>query len=126
MPSRQWRGNIVGQSRWKMARLTYSSKTCVHVLSKERKISMPEEKNSSVDGIVLPPGGGKAIHVLGNPWTIKAGREDTGGPIAVLQGEFRPRSGAPAHVHHQHEETFYVLEGVILLHLGTHKGNGNS
>src|SRR2546421_8105252 len=119
MPSRQWRGNIVGQSRWKMARLTYSSKTCVHVLSKERKISMPEEKKPSVDGMVLPPGGGKAIHVLGNPWTIKAGVEDTGGSLAVMEGTFRPRSGGPAHVHRQHEETFYVLEGEFLFQLGT-------
>jgi mannose-6-phosphate isomerase-like protein (cupin superfamily) len=80
---------------------------------------MQEGKSSSVEGIVLPPGGGKVIHVLGNPWTIKAGREDTGGLIAVLEGEFRPMSGAPAHVHHQHEETFYVLEGEFRFHLGT-------
>ncbi len=76
---------------------------------------MQEGKSSFVDGIVLPPGGGKVIHVLGNLWTIKAGREDTGGPLAVLEGEFRPKSGAPAHVHRQHEETFYVLEGEFLL-----------
>jgi quercetin dioxygenase-like cupin family protein len=80
---------------------------------------MQEGKSSSVNGIVLPPGGGKVIHVQGNPWTIKAGREDTGGPIAVLEGSFRPRSGAPAHVHRQHEETFYVLEGEFLFQLGT-------
>ncbi len=78
-----------------------------------------QEKNSSGDGIVLPPGGGKAIHVLGNPWTIKASREDTGGTLAVLEGSFRPMSGAPAHVHHQHEETFYILEGEFLFQLGT-------
>jgi quercetin dioxygenase-like cupin family protein len=90
-----------------------------HVKVHERKRSMQEAKNSSVDGIVLPPGGGKAIHVLGNPWTIKAGREDTGGPIAVMEASFRPKSGAPAHVHRQHEETFYVLEGEFLFQLGT-------
>ena len=80
---------------------------------------MQEEKHSSGDGIVLLPGEGKAIHVLGNPWIIKAGKEDTGGSIAVLEGEFRPRSGTPAHVHRQHEETFYVLSGEFLFHLGT-------
>jgi quercetin dioxygenase-like cupin family protein len=80
---------------------------------------MPEEKKPSVDGMVLPPGGGKAIHVLGNPWTIKAGVEDTGGSLAVMEGTFRPRSGGPAHVHRQHEETFYVLEGEFLFQLGT-------
>ncbi len=80
---------------------------------------MQEEKKPHVDGIVLPPAGGKAIQVLGNPWTIKAGVEDTGGPISVMEGTFRSRSGAPAHVHHQHEETFYVLEGEFVFQLGT-------
>ena len=46
---------------------------------------MQVEKKSSADGIVLPPGGGKAIQVLGNPWAIKAGVEDTGEPIAVME-----------------------------------------
>ncbi|MBV9231603.1 MAG: cupin domain-containing protein [Chloroflexi bacterium] len=72
---------------------------------------MEEENKPSVDGIILPPGGGNALQVLGNPWTIKAGIEDTGGPLAVMEGSFRPGSDAPAHVHHRHEETFYVLEG---------------
>ena len=79
---------------------------------------MQEGTNASVNGIVLPPGGGKVIHVLGNPWTIKVNREDTGGPLAVMEALFRPGSGAPAHVHRQHEETFYVLEGEFLFHLG--------
>lgn len=79
---------------------------------------MQEGTNTSGDEIVLPPGGGKVIQVLGNPWTIKAGKEDTGGDLAVMEAEFRPGSGAPAHVHHQHEETFYVLSGEFLFHLG--------
>jgi quercetin dioxygenase-like cupin family protein len=70
-------------------------------------------------GIVLPPGGGKVLRVLGNPWTIKAGTEDTGGSIAVLEGTFQPKTGAPMHLHRQHEETFYVLEGEFAFQLGT-------
>ncbi len=80
---------------------------------------MQEEKKLHVDGIVFPPGGGKVIQVLGNPWTIKVGVEDTGGSISVMEGIFRSRSGAPAHVHRQHEETFYVLEGEFVFQLGT-------
>ena len=80
---------------------------------------MQAGKNASRDGIILPPGGGKAIQVLGNPWSIKAGNEDTGGSLAVIEGSFQPTSGAPAHVHRQHEETFYVLSGEFLFHLGT-------
>ena len=82
-------------------------------------MSMQEEKKPQLEGIALPPEGGKAIHVLGNPWMIKARAEDTGGSIAVMEGTFRPGSGAPAHVHRQHEETFYVLEGEFAFQLGT-------
>lgn len=79
---------------------------------------MREEKQPSVTGIILPPGEGNAIFVLGNPWTIKSSSEDTGGSIAVMEGTFHPNSGAPAHVHRQHEETFYVLEGEFTFRLG--------
>jgi mannose-6-phosphate isomerase-like protein (cupin superfamily) len=79
---------------------------------------MQEEKKSHVDGVVLTPGGGKVIQVLGNPWTIKVGVEQTDGLISVMEGSFRPRTGAPAHIHHQHEETFYVLEGEFLFQMG--------
>ena len=51
--------------------------------------------------------------------TGPAGVEDTGGSLAVMKGTFRPRSGGPVHVHRQHEETFYVLEGEFLFQLGT-------
>jgi quercetin dioxygenase-like cupin family protein len=78
-----------------------------------------QEEKSHIDGVVLTPGGGKVIHVLGNPWTIKSSSEDTGGSIAVMEGTFRPNSGAPAHVHRQHEETFYVLEGEFAFRLGS-------
>src|SRR5579884_3272671 len=78
-----------------------------------------QEEKSHIDGVVLTPGGGKVIHVLGNPWTIKSSSEDTGGSIAVMEGTFRPNSGAPAHVHRQHEETFYVLEGEFTFRLGS-------
>ena len=50
---------------------------------------------------------------------MKAGGEDTGGAIAVLEATFGPKTGAPAHVHRQHEETFYVLEGEFLFQLST-------
>ena len=72
-----------------------------------------------MEGIALPPGGGKSLQVLGDPWTIKAATDQTSGTLAVLEGSFRPGSGAPAHVHHQHEESFYVLDGEFLFHVGS-------
>jgi quercetin dioxygenase-like cupin family protein len=72
-----------------------------------------------MEGIALPPGKGKVLQVLGNPWTIKVASAQTGGAIAALEGSFRPGSGAPAHVHHLHEETFYVLNGEFRFDLGS-------
>jgi mannose-6-phosphate isomerase-like protein (cupin superfamily) len=68
--------------------------------------------------IALPPGGGKTLQVLGNPWTLKVATEQTGSVLAALEGSFQPGSGAPSHLHHRHEETFYVLRGEFLFHLG--------
>jgi mannose-6-phosphate isomerase-like protein (cupin superfamily) len=59
------------------------------------------------------------LQVLGNPWTLKAVTAQTGGGVAALEGSFRPGSGAPAHVHHQHEEAFFVLEGEFIFHVGS-------
>jgi mannose-6-phosphate isomerase-like protein (cupin superfamily) len=72
-----------------------------------------------MEEIALPPGGGKTLQVLGDAYTIKAATDQTSGTIAVLEGSFRPGSGAPAHVHHQHEESFYVLNGEFLFHVGS-------
>ncbi len=96
-----------------------SGKESERVIEKEVCMSMQRETGPHTEGIVLPPGGGKVLHVLGNEWTMKAGREDTGGPIAVLEATFQSKTGAPAHVHHLHEETFYVLEGEFIFRLGT-------
>jgi mannose-6-phosphate isomerase-like protein (cupin superfamily) len=72
-----------------------------------------------MERIALPPGEGRMLQVLGNPWTLKATTDQTDGTIAALEGSFRPGSGAPVHVHRQHEETFYVLNGEFLFHVGS-------
>jgi mannose-6-phosphate isomerase-like protein (cupin superfamily) len=72
-----------------------------------------------LERITLPPGEGNTLHVLGDAYTIKAAADQTGGTLAVLEGSFRPGSGAPAHVHHQHEESFYVLTGEFLFRVGS-------
>jgi hypothetical protein len=46
-----------------------------------------------MEAIALPPGGGKLLQVLGNPWTIKAATDQTGGTFAALEGSFQPGSG---------------------------------
>jgi quercetin dioxygenase-like cupin family protein len=72
-----------------------------------------------MESIVLAPGGGKPLQVLGNPWTIKAATHQTGGTFAALEGAFPPGAGAPPHLHHSHEEAFYVLSGEFRFSLGS-------
>ena len=55
----------------------------------------------------------------GPAMVIKAGASDTDGAYAFI--EYTHAAGAagpPAHIHHEHEESFYVLEGQLTLLLG--------
>ena len=50
--------------------------------------------------------------------TVKAGRTETGGAFAQLEN-FDPRGTAtPLHVHHNEDETFYVVEGEVTVIVG--------
>jgi quercetin dioxygenase-like cupin family protein len=45
--------------------------------------------------------------------TVKAGAEETGNAFSQLEA-YEPRGGAtPLHVHHNEDETFYILEGEV-------------
>jgi mannose-6-phosphate isomerase-like protein (cupin superfamily) len=67
--------------------------------------------------IVLPSGGGRAIiGPTGQPMIVKAGSAATVGAYALIEYSHAARApGPPVHVHHQHEEAFYVLEGALTL-----------
>lgn len=58
--------------------------------------------------------GGETISILLNG-------EQTGGRFALLHGEFNPGNGAPLHLHHREDETFYILEGVLDMQVGQEK-----
>lgn len=51
---------------------------------------------------------------------VKVGAADTGGLIAVIEGEMAPGlPGAPAHIHADHDETFIVLDGRLRFRIGS-------
>jgi quercetin dioxygenase-like cupin family protein len=62
--------------------------------------------------IVLGPGEGKAVSVLGDRYTFKAAGRDTGGRYGLV--EVTAPAGAPGpppHIHDGEEEAIYVVEG---------------
>jgi quercetin dioxygenase-like cupin family protein len=62
-------------------------------------------------------GEGQSLWVLGSLFDIKAGAQETGGSLAVVEMTFPPgKPGAPPHRHHC-GEAVYVLEGTIRYHI---------
>ncbi len=60
--------------------------------------------------IVLGPGAGRAVPGA-EGITLLATSEQTGGAVGVLEATGAPGSGPAPHIHHDHDELFYVLEG---------------
>lgn len=50
---------------------------------------------------------------LGDPFTVLATADDTGGVLALMEFVFRPGSGAPPHHHTREDEFFYIVEGQL-------------
>ena len=71
----------------------------------------------SFDTRTLAPGEGRAIWQLGTEMQIKVGGEDTNDAYTLFE---QTCGGAPPplHVHDAEEEAFYVLDGMLDLHLG--------
>jgi quercetin dioxygenase-like cupin family protein len=49
---------------------------------------------------------------------IRLAGAETGDTLAVVEVESPAGQAAPWHVHHRDDETFYVLEGEVDLHVG--------
>jgi|SRR5215217_5891539 len=62
---------------------------------------------------VLPPGEGKSVWLVGDMITVKLESEDTGGAYCVVEETSPPEGGPPPHLHHNVDETLYVLEGEV-------------
>ena len=67
--------------------------------------------NGGMQGIMLEPGAGRSLWVLGDLYTYKLSADDTAGASCVMEVTVFPQSGVPPHIHHAEDETFYVLAG---------------
>ncbi|MEP7206957.1 MAG: cupin domain-containing protein [Casimicrobiaceae bacterium] len=61
---------------------------------------------------------GREMDVLGNRLLEKASSEDLGGGAAVFVQTVESRSGPPAHIHHDADEFFFMLEGELDVWIG--------
>jgi quercetin dioxygenase-like cupin family protein len=74
---------------------------------------------SEVKALVRRPGEGEMIRVAGVEHFFRLTAAQTGGRFAMEEFTLAPGViGARPHVHHGHDEYFYVLEGELTLHDG--------
>ena len=50
--------------------------------------------------------------------TVKAGPDETGNAFSQFEVDDPRGSGPPVHVHHNEDETFYILEGEVTIQVG--------
>lgn len=63
--------------------------------------------------VVVQPGQGAAMMILGDTTTCKVDGRATGGSHSLFETLTPPGGGTPPHVHRREDETFYVLEGDV-------------
>jgi len=61
----------------------------------------------------LPKGAGRSFWLLTDLHTFKVGAGETQGAFTIAELTAGPELGPPPHVHHHHDESFYVLEGAL-------------
>ncbi len=72
-----------------------------------------------MDAIILGPGAGRALAVGPVQVSVKEDGAHTRGTMAAAEFAIPPRAPSPPpHVHHAHEEGFYILEGEIEFAVG--------
>lgn len=64
------------------------------------------------------PDGGNSVFLVGDTYTTLLSGAQTGGAFTLLEAQVRPEAGPPPHAHHGEEETFVLLEGEMLFHVG--------
>ncbi len=74
-------------------------------------------------GIFVGPADGKDLtNPIGGGLVVKVRDADTAGAYSVHDNTIPPGSPGPRpHIHHRHEEAFYVLEGELTVRVGQRK-----
>ena len=72
--------------------------------------------STQAQGHKVEAGGGERLDYLGMEFAIRASAESTGGAFSIVE-EIHPLD-TPLHIHHSHDELFYILEGEHVFTLG--------
>ncbi|HJU33720.1 MAG TPA: quercetin 2,3-dioxygenase [Nitrososphaera sp.] len=86
-----------------------SQKKEIHV--KQTETSAQTIPVSDTAGFVLPPSEGEKIWIVGDTLRLKATSAETGGAYTVIENISLPGSGPPPHLHENHDESMYVIDG---------------
>ena len=66
---------------------------------------------------LVPPGGGPDYDWSKDHTFVKVSAADTGGAFALMEDNLKREFSLGLHLHRQHAETFYILEGSIDFHI---------
>jgi mannose-6-phosphate isomerase-like protein (cupin superfamily) len=72
--------------------------------------------DSKYRGFVCAEGEGQILPLVGR---VKVSSAQTGGAFEVIELAPARRDGPPAHIHHELDECFYIIEGLYKFTLGT-------
>jgi quercetin dioxygenase-like cupin family protein len=61
----------------------------------------------------VPPGGGKDYDWSRDHTFVKVAAADSGGAFALMEDNLKAEFALGLHLHRQHAETFYILDGVV-------------
>jgi quercetin dioxygenase-like cupin family protein len=69
---------------------------------------------AKLNPLIVHPGKASVYdHIGGEKITILLSAKDTGGALAMFIDDIPPGGGPPRHIHHNEDETFYILEGEL-------------
>src|SRR5690349_12070665 len=98
----------------------------------DRRVSCPADRRSSSDQVrgqaspadsledrsmgrytFVPPGGGANYDWTRDHTFVKVASADTGGAFALMEDNLKREFALGLHLHRQHAETFYILDGRV-------------
>jgi mannose-6-phosphate isomerase-like protein (cupin superfamily) len=74
---------------------------------------MQEATSGQTTPFVVGPHDGEATWFLGTRMIIKATAQSSGGTFGLLENRLAAGFSPPLHIHHQEDESFWILEGKL-------------